>query len=63
MTNIDLLDAFDPDEREQCPACEQQTLVGVADAPLFRVCLNCAAVWFEGLRKDDGHQLPVPADR
>lgn len=56
-TNLDLLDWFDKAEREQCPVCRQQTLVGVRDAPLFRVCLGCAATWVAGERIDTERRL------
>jgi hypothetical protein len=62
MSNLDLLEAFESDEREQCPVCEHDALVGVADAPLFRVCLSCAAVWVAGVRMDGQQGLPAFAD-
>jgi Zn-finger nucleic acid-binding protein len=53
MRNADFLDWIDEDEREHCPACGTVAVVGVAEAPTFRVCLACAAVWLEGERLDD----------
>jgi hypothetical protein len=63
VVNIDFLAWFSEDEREQCPACGQEALVGAAEAPLFRVCLSCAAVWVGGKRIDAKRRLPVPAVR
>ena len=57
MANIDLLEWFDEDEREQCPACRARALVGVEDAPRFRVCLTCAAVWVAGERIDHPRRI------
>jgi hypothetical protein len=54
VANLDLLEWFDEDEREQCAACDELAVVGVEKAPLFRVCLNCAAAWVEGERIDSG---------
>jgi hypothetical protein len=68
MANVDLLEWFDEDERERCPACRARALVGVEDAPRFRVCLACAAVWVGGERIDERRRIrlrPVrraPAD-
>ncbi|HEX3226038.1 MAG TPA: hypothetical protein VHQ89_08065 [Gaiellaceae bacterium] len=39
--NLDLLEWFDESEREDCLACGERAVVGVSDAPLFRVCLGC----------------------
>jgi hypothetical protein len=50
--NLDLLEWFDPAERELCEACGERALVGAEGAPLFRVCLGCAAVWVAGERID-----------
>lgn len=51
--NLDLLEWFDEEEREDCPACGERARVGVPDAPLFRVCLGCAAIWVDGERLDN----------
>jgi hypothetical protein len=48
--NLDLLEWFDESEREDCLACGERAVVGVSDAPLFRVCLGCAAIWVNGER-------------
>ena len=60
-TNLDLLAWFDQTEREHCPACGKRAVVGVEDAPLFRVCLGCSAVWVQGKRIDERRRLARPA--
>jgi hypothetical protein len=57
MRNVDFLEWFEPNERKVCPACAAEAMVGVAEAPLFRVCLSCAAVWVAGERLDDEQRL------
>jgi hypothetical protein len=58
MGNLDLLEWFAEGERDACPECGKLARVGVEDAPMFRVCLDCAAVWVEGKRVDNAlHQL------
>jgi hypothetical protein len=51
--NLDLLEWFSEAEREDCPACGERAVVGADGAPLFRVCLGCAAVWVGGERLDN----------
>ena len=50
--NLDLLQWFDDAERQHCPACGECAVVGAEGAPLFRVCLGCAAVWIGEERID-----------
>jgi hypothetical protein len=57
VENLDLLQWFGDDEREECPACGKEAVVGVAEAPLFRVCLGCAAVWVAGERIEHERRL------
>ena len=63
MANLDLLEWFDEDERELCPACGKRSMVGVDEAPDLGVCLGCAAVWVAGARIDKQTHLDVlPTD-
>lgn len=52
LPNLDLLEWFDETEREQCPACYERAMVGLEEAPEFRVCLGCAAVFVGNERVD-----------
>jgi Zn-finger nucleic acid-binding protein len=62
VANLDLLEWFDDEEREDCPACGVRTLVGARRAPLLRVCLSCAGVWVGGVRVDQQGRLEGAPD-
>jgi hypothetical protein len=58
VSNLDLLEPFDEDERAECPSCRQKACVSLPEtAACF--CLACGAVTIGGLRLDVGREIPV----
>jgi hypothetical protein len=58
MSNIDLLEPFDEDERAECPSCGQKACVSLPETPAC-FCFGCGAVTIGGLRLDVARQIPT----
>jgi hypothetical protein len=58
ITNLDLLEWFDEDERNVCSTCGERACVSLPDVAAH-FCLNCGAIHIAGMRVDIGRHIPV----
>ena len=60
LTNLDMLDWFEKDERHDCGSCGARTAVTLPDAPAS-FCLSCGAITVDGCRIDPSAERPPRA--
>jgi len=58
MSNSDLLEWFDDDERKVCSVCHEQACVSLAEAAAS-FCLACGAIHIDGVRLDVAGTVPA----
>jgi hypothetical protein len=58
MSNLDLLEPFEADERSECPACGERASVTLPETAAS-FCFACGAVTVGGMRLDVARQIPT----
>ena len=58
ITNLDLLEWFEEDERSDCASCGRRACVSLPQVAAS-FCLGCGAISIGGLRIDAARLIPV----